>query len=165
MTESSSDKLVEALRKAVSRTSMLAEGNDPELDSVVRNIRQTIAKGANADAIQDVLTNAEPLLIKNDEARANRASQVRDTLHELIDLLEKQDDRKVPQNEKKQLEAQIRSQWQSPSQWPVLLNAYLALADHTLNQEPLDTTSKGSFFKRLFKIKKQLIILLQLTII
>jgi len=68
MTESSSDKLIEVLRKAVSRTSMLAEGNDPELDSVVRQIRQAVNKGAKAQEIQDVLNNAEPLLIKSDEA-------------------------------------------------------------------------------------------------
>ncbi|MBJ7537839.1 GGDEF domain-containing protein [Marinomonas transparens] len=150
MTESSSDALIEALRKAVSRTSMLAEGNDPELDSVVRNIRQSIAKGADAEAIQDVLNNAEPLLIKNDEARDNRAKQVRETMHELVDLLEKQDNLKVPQNEKKNLEAQVRSHWQTPSQWPALLHAYLQLADHTLNQAPSDAAPKSSFFQRLF---------------
>ena len=91
MTESSSDKLIEVLRKAVSRTSMLAEGNDPKLDSVVRQIRQAITKGANAEEIQEVLNNAEPLLIQSDEAQTSRARQVRNVLEELINLLEKQE--------------------------------------------------------------------------
>lgn len=149
MTESSSDKLIEALRKAVSRTSMLAEGNDPELDSVVRQIRQTITKGANAQEIQDVLNNAEPHLIKNDEAQLNRAKQVRNTLQELIDLLEKQDHKSVPQNEKKQLEAQIRLDWQTPSKWPDLLKSFLSLAEKTLSQTE-SSQPRSTLFRRLF---------------
>jgi diguanylate cyclase len=151
MTESSSDKLIEVLRKAVSRTSMLAEGNDPELDSVVRQIRQAVNKGAKAQEIQDVLNNAEPLLIKSDEALTDRAKQVRSTLQELIDLLERQTSRRVPQNEKKQLEAQIRSNWQVSSQWPQLLKGFLTLAENTLNQpEDVTNQSKSSFLKRFF---------------
>ncbi|NVK74756.1 MAG: GGDEF domain-containing protein [Oceanospirillaceae bacterium] len=149
MTESSSDKLIEVLRKAVSRTSMLAEGNDPELDSVVRQIRQAINKGANAQEIQDALNNAEPLLIQSDQAQANRAKLVRSTLQELIDLLEKQESKKVPQNEKKQLESQIRLHWQSSSHWPHLLKSYLALAEKTLNQAE-SHQPRSSFLKRLF---------------
>ncbi|RBP81040.1 GGDEF domain-containing protein [Marinomonas rhizomae] len=149
MTESSSDKLIEALRKAVSRTSMLAEGNDPELDSVVRQIRQVITKGANAQEIQDVLNDAEPLLIKSDEAQINRAKQVRSTLQELIGLLENQDNKRVPQNEMKQLEAQIRLHWQTSSQWPFLLRSFFSLAEKTLNGTP-SSQSKNSFFKRIF---------------
>ena len=149
MTESSSDKLIEALRKAVSRTSMLAEGNDPELDSVVRQIRQAITKGANAQEIQDVLNNAEPLLIKSDEAQISRAKQVRNTLQELIDLLERQDNKRVPQNEKKQLEAQIRLHWQASSQWPHLLKGFLSLAEKTLTQTEI-SQPKNSLFKRFF---------------
>ena len=149
MTESSSDKLIEALRKAVSRTSMLAEGNDPELDSVVRQIRQVITKGANAQEIQDVLNNAEPLLIKSDEAQSSRAKQVRSTLQELIDLLEKQDSKRVPQNEKKELEAQIRLHWQTPSKWPHLLKGFLSLAEKTLTQIE-SSQPKSSLFRRFF---------------
>ena len=149
MTESSSDKLIETLRKAVSRTSMLAEGNGPELDSVVRQIRQVITKGANAQEIQDVLNNAEPLLIKSDEAQINRAKQVRNTLQELIDLLEKQDSKRVPQNEKKQLEAQIRMHWQAPSKWPHLLKSFLSLAENTLIQTE-SSPSRSSMFSRFF---------------
>lgn len=149
MTESSSDKLIEALRKAVSRTSMLAEGNGPELDSVVRQIRQVITKGANAQEIQDALNDAEPLLIKSDEAQISRAKQVRSTLQELINLLEKQDSKSVPHQEKKQLEAQIRLHWQVSSQWPNLLKSYLVLAEKTLSQtEP--SQPKSSLFSRLF---------------
>ncbi|NLQ17513.1 GGDEF domain-containing protein [Marinomonas sp. M1K-6] len=148
MTEPSSDKLIEVLRKAVSRTSMLAEGNDPQLDSVVRQIRQTITKGANAEEIQKALNNAEPFLIQSDEAHLSRAKQVRSTLQDLIDILEKQDDKQVPQSEKKQLEAKIRLHWQQPSQWPLLLKDFLTLAENTLNQ-PATDHAKSSFFKRL----------------
>lgn len=150
MTESSSDKLIEVLRKAVSRTSMLAEGNDPELDSVVRQIRQATTKGVNAQEILDVLNNAEPLLIKSDDAQTSRANQVRSTLQSLIDLLEKQSNKKVPQHEKKQLETQIRTNWQSSSQWPLLLKGFLNLAENTLNQAEDNEQPKSSLFKRLF---------------
>lgn len=151
MTESSSTKLVEALRKAVSRTSMLAEGNDPELDSVLRKIRQGIAKGADEASIQSLLTNAEPLLLKIDEARLSRSKQVRDTLHDLIDLLERLEAYRVPQSEKKDLETLIRSNWQSPSHWPELFKAYNKLAENTLSH-PIEGNSdeKPSLFKRLF---------------
>ncbi|MGJ8645429.1 MAG: GGDEF domain-containing protein [Marinomonas colpomeniae] len=152
MTESSSDKLIEVLRKAVSRTSMLAEGNDPELDSVVRQIRQVITKGAGAQEILDVLNDAEPLLIKSDEAQLKRAKYVRKALQSLIDLLEKQSNKTVPQAEKKELEAQIRSSWQSPAQWPELLKGFLSLSQNTFDQSSDDTNqTKNSFFKRLLK--------------
>lgn len=156
MTESSSDKLVEALRKAVSRTSMLAEGNDPELDPVVRHIRQIIAKGANTQEILDALSNAEPLLIKIDAAQHNRAKLVRSSLEELINLLEQQNNRIVPQHEKKQLEEQIRSHWSAPSKWPELLKAFQSLAEQTLNSS-IDETSqiKSSFFQRFFNQKRR----------
>ncbi|PYF79932.1 diguanylate cyclase [Marinomonas alcarazii] len=153
MTESSSEKLIEVLRKAVSRTSMLAEGNDPKLDSVVRQIRLAITKGANADEIQTVLSDAEPLLIQSDEAQLTRAKQVRSCLQELIDLLEQQEQKSVPQNEKKQLEAQIRMHWQASSQWPGLLKSYLSLAEKTLSQKD-SNQPKSSFLKTLFNAKK-----------
>lgn len=156
MTESSSDKLIEALRKAVSRTSMLAEGNDPKLDSVVRQIRQAITKGADANEIQDVLNAAEPLLIQSDEAQLSRAKQVRNCLQDLIELLEKQNTSSVPQNEKKQLEAQIRINWQVSSQWPHLLKGFLSLAEKTLVQTE-HNPSKSSFLKRFFNRETQVI--------
>jgi diguanylate cyclase len=154
MTESSSEKLIEALRKAVSRTSMLAEGNDPELDSVTRQIRLVISRGAGAQEILEVLTDAEPLILKSDEAQLSRAKQVRSSLQELIDLLEKQDNKIVPQHEKKQLEAQIRSHWQSPSKWPYLLKAFQSLAENTLNKPSSEENkTKNSFFQRLLHHK------------
>lgn len=149
MTESSSEKLIEVLRKAVSRTSLLAEGNDPKLDSVVRHIRQVINKGADAQQIQDALNNAEPLLIQSDEAQMGRAKLIRSVLQELIDLLEKQPGYRVPQSERKQLEGQIRLHWQSSSQWPQLLKGFLTLAESTL-ENTAEPRSSSSFFKRLF---------------
>lgn len=149
MTESSSEKLIEVLRKAVSRTSLLAEGNDPKLDSVVRHIRQVINKGADAQQIQDALNNAEPLLIQSDEAQMGRAKLIRSVLQELIDLLEKQPGYRVPQSERKQLEGQIRLHWQSSSQWPQLLKGFLTLAESTL-ESTAEPKSSNSFFKRLF---------------
>jgi len=68
-----------------------------------------------------------------------------------LDLLERQTSRRVPQNEKKQLEAQIRSNWQVSSQWPQLLKGFLTLAENTLNQpEDVTSQSKEFFFKTLF---------------
>ncbi|MCB5161229.1 GGDEF domain-containing protein [Marinomonas algarum] len=151
MTDSSSDELVIMLRKAVSRTSLLAEGNDPKLDSIVRQIRQTITKGANAKEIQAVLSNAEPLLIQNDEVQLKRARLIRATLERLIDLLEKQEGSRVPQRDKKQLESQIRVQWQTSSQWPSLVKGFLSLAQKTLStSEPEPPESRSSFLTRLF---------------
>jgi len=151
MTESSSDKLIEVLRKAVSRTSLLAEGNDPELDSVVRQIRQATTQGVDAKVILDVLNNAEPFLIKNDQAQMNRAKQVRSTLLKLIDLLEEQESKTVPHKEKKQLEVQIQANWKLQSQWPQLLNGFLTLAEKTFSQtENSHESSNHSLFKRLF---------------
>lgn len=149
MAESSNGKLVEALRKAVSRTSMLAEGHDPELDSVVRQIRQKIAKGDDAGEIQKALVSAEPLILKIDEARLNRAKQVRDTLHDLLDLLE-QLDNPVPQKGKRQLEGAIRAHWELPSKWPELFQNYLELAQQTLHNNERQPES-GFSFKSLFR--------------
>lgn len=156
MTESSSEKLIEALRKAVSRTSMLAEGNDPELDSVVRKIRQATTKGASEKDIQIALNDAEPLLIKTENEQLNRAKQVRRTLENLIDLLGKQEGKALPINQKKELEVQIRTHWQYSSRWPFLLKAFSSLAENTLNQDNSDVvnTHKSSFLTRLFNRQK-----------
>ncbi|MBR7887683.1 GGDEF domain-containing protein [Marinomonas sp. A79] len=150
MTESSSDELVTMLRKAVSRTSMLAEGNDPKLDAVVRQIRQAITKGANADDIQTLLKNAEPLLIKSDEEQQKRARLLRSTLEELVDLLDKQEGKRVPHTEKKKFESQIRLHWQTSSQWPLLIKSFLTLAENTLNSAEPDQP-RSSFLSRLFQ--------------
>jgi len=157
MTESSSEKLIEALRKAVSRTSMLAEGNDPELDSVVRKIRQATTKGTSVKDIQNALNDAEPLLIKTENEQLNRAKQVRRTLESLIDLLGKQEGKLLPVNEKKELEVNIRSHWQYSSHWPHLLKAFYSLAEKTLNQGNSDSINapKSSFLTRIFNRPKR----------
>lgn len=150
MTDTSQDKLVEALRKAVSRTSLLAEGNDPELDAAIRPLRLNIAKSNDALAIQTILNNAEPLLLKVDAARLERAKSFRDTLHDLIDLLE-QENSNLPQSDKNALESEIRLHWQSLTYWPSLLKAYLNLAEKTLSQTKSKESDKNSLFSRLFK--------------
>lgn len=147
-------KLIETLRKAVSRISLLAEGNDPELDCVVRQIRQETTKGGNAKAIQKVLAEAEPHLLNSDETRLNRAKQVRDTLHDLINLLEQQNKNSVPHSEKKALESLVRLHWQSSPQWPSLFRAYLELARNTLNPKSTETSNEHSFFQRIFRRAK-----------
>lgn len=149
MAESPNGKLVEALRKAVSRTSMLAEGHDPELDSVVRQVRQKITTGDDAKEIQKALTSVEPLILKIDESRIHRAKQVRDTLHDLLDMLE-QLDNPVPQKGKRQLEGAIRTHWNTPSKWPELFQLYLELAQSTLDNN-VDQQESSFSFKRLFR--------------
>ncbi|SBS40375.1 Diguanylate cyclase DosC [Marinomonas spartinae] len=156
MTESAQDKLIGALRKAISRISLLAEGNDPEVDSVIRQIRQNITKGADADKIQAMLSAAEPHLLNSEETHLNRAKQVRETLHDLIDLLEVNHKKRLPSSEKKALESLIRLHWQSPPSWPSLFSSYLALAKTTLSLETTEESSKQSLIKRLFhRTKKQ----------
>jgi len=150
MTDISQDKLVNALRKAVSRTSLLAEGNDPELDSAIRQIRVQISKGADAAAIQTILDNVEPLLLKVDEARLTRAKHFRHTLHDLIDVLD-QHGQNVPQSEKKAFETSIRSHWQSLPHWPQLLKEYLALVESTLSYSTPVDNEKRTLISRIFK--------------
>lgn len=149
MTDTSQDKLVNALRKAVSRTSLLAEGNNPELDSAIRQIR-LITKGADAAAIQTILNNVEPLLLQADDAKLAKAKVFRDTLHDLIDVLEQQN-KTIPQSEKKAFIASIRSNWEYFPSWPQLLKEYLALVENTLSQDSSTDKNKDSLFKRLLK--------------
>jgi len=156
MTESAQEKLISTLRKAVSRISLLAEGNDPEVDSVVRQIRHNIAKGADADKIQAMLSSAEPYLLNSEETHLNRAKQVRETLHDLIDLLELHHKKRLPCSEKQALESLIRLHWQSPPFWPSLFSGYLELANTTLSLETSKENSKEPLIKRLFyRTKKQ----------
>ena len=150
MTDTSQIQLVNALRKAVSRTSLLAEGNDPELDNAVRQIRLQISKGADASAIQATLDSVEPLLLKVDEARLTRAKHFRETLHDLIDILE-QHGHKAPQSQKNALETAIRSHWQSVPHWPHLLKEYLALIETSLTPPPPVDSEKPTLISRLFK--------------
>ena len=155
MAGSSSDKLIEVLRKAVSRTSMLAEGNYPELDSVVRQIRQSITKGVDANEIEKLLNQAEPLLLTSDKAQEERAKLVRASLQSLIDVLEKNASQPLPAPLKKQLEYEIRSKWQLPYEWPNLLKLFLELSQQTFNQTGESATqAKSSLLKRLFNRNK-----------
>lgn len=155
MTESSSDKLIEVLRKAVSRTSMLAEGNYPELDSVVRQLRQSITQGVDAEEIQKLLNQAEPLLLSSDKAQEERAKLVRSSLQSLIDVLDKNANRPLPAPLKKQLEYEIRGKWQLPYEWPHLLKLFLELSQQTFNQvDSSHQSEKNSLFQRLFNRSK-----------
>ncbi|BFM49653.1 GGDEF domain-containing protein [Marinomonas sp. THO17] len=154
MAGSSSDKLIEVLRKAVSRTSMLAEGNYPELDSVVRQIRQSITKGVDANEIEKLLNQAEPLLLTSDKAQEERAKLVRASLQSLIDVLDKNAHQPLPAPLKKQLEYEIRSKWQLPYEWPNLLKLFLELAQQTFSQTSDTVNEKSSLLKRLFNRNK-----------
>ena len=150
MTDTAQDKLVEMLRKTISRMSLLAEGNGLELDSAIRAIRLEIAKGTDTATIQTFLHDVEPLILKVDEARLIRAKHFRDTLHDLIDILDQQN-QAVPPSEQKALESLIRAHWQDVSYWPKLLTEYFLLAETTLSQPASNEDQKSPFFTRLFK--------------
>lgn len=148
MPDPSRDNLVEALRKAVSRTSMMAEGIDPELDQTLAQIRRTISGEADENDVRLVLKEAEPKMIASDKSRSERAKLFRDSLLDLIESLNRLPNHHIPNQEKAALETNIRSHWQSSYQWPALLSEFLVLTNLTLNQELL--SKKPSFFKRLF---------------
>jgi diguanylate cyclase len=150
MSDPAKEQLIETLRKAVSRTSMMAEGLDPQLDLTLKNIRQQIASGADEASVSKILKNAEPMLLAADEARELRAKKLRDTLNDLIDILERLPNYDVPQKQKKDLQTQIRSHWQSIYRWPELTADFLLLAEATLNSAH-NTTQKTSLFGRLFQ--------------
>jgi diguanylate cyclase len=147
MPDPSSDNLVEALRKAVSRTSMMAEGMDPELDKTLAQIRRTISGEADENDVRLALKEAEPRLIAADKSRAERAKLFKDSLLDLIESLNSLPNHHIPNQKKSALETNIRSHWQSSYQWPALLAEFLILTKATFNQE---TVKKRSFFSRLF---------------
>ena len=147
MPDPSRDNLVEALRKAVSRTSMMAEGMDPELDKTLAQIRRTISGEANENDVRLALKDAEPRLIASDKSKAERAKLFKDSLLDLVESLNNLPNHHIPNQQKSRLETNIRSHWQSSYKWPALLAEFLALTSITLNQ---DTTKKRSFFSRLF---------------
>lgn len=147
MPDPSSDNLVEALRKAVSRTSMMAEGMDPELDKTLAQIRRTISGEADENDVRLALKEAEPRLIASDKSRAERAKLFKDSLLDLIESLNSLPNHHIPNQKKNALETNIRSHWQSSYQWPALLAEFLTLTKATFNQE---TVKKRSFFSRLF---------------
>lgn len=146
------EKLVESLRKAISRTSILAEGNDPELDAALQSIRADIAKADDAKVVQDALQTLDPFVLKFDDTRLTRAQAFRGALHDLIDNLETLPDCQVPLFEKKELEAAIRSHWQSISKWPELLTKTASLVQKTL-ATPREERKK-SLLKRIFNHRK-----------
>ncbi|MDB4837573.1 GGDEF domain-containing protein [Marinomonas sp.] len=151
MAESSSVKLIEVLRKVVSRTSILAEGSDPKLDSALRTIRQVTSKGGSHQEIAQAFNHAEPHFLNSEAVQDKRAKAVRKTFSELIDLLEKNNASAIPKKEKKQFEFLLRKHWQSPSQWPSLLVTYSSLAKTTLLAvETTPDTPKGSVIQRMF---------------
>lgn len=147
MPDPSSDNLVEALRKAVSRTSMMAEGMDPELDKTLAQIRRTISGEADEHDVRLALKEAEPRLIAADKSRAERAKLFKDSLLDLIESLNSLPNHHIPNQRKSALETNIRSHWQSSYQWPALLAEFLTLSKSTFNQEAV---KKRSFFSRLF---------------
>lgn len=150
MSDSANPKLIEALRKAVSRTSMMAEGIDPELDLTLKHIRQRIAAGANESAVNTILKNAEPQLMAADEAREERAKVLRDTLQDLVELLDSIPGKTVSANHKSELLAKIRSQWKESYHWPSLIQSYLKLAEETISLNVVEPEEKTSIFKRFF---------------
>ncbi|MFD1383319.1 diguanylate cyclase [Rhodanobacter aciditrophus] len=146
------DKLVEALRKAISRTSILAEGNDPELDIALQSVRTDIAKTNDPKVVQKTLQSLDPFVLKFDEDRLARAQAFRGALLDLIDTLDEYPDRQVPLFDKKELESAIRSHWQSITKWPELLTKTISLVQKTL-ATPREER-KQSLIKRLFSQRK-----------
>lgn len=145
------DKVIESLLKAVSRTSMLAEGNDPELDSTLQNIRTNLSKSQDPEVLQQTLKTLEPLVLKYDEQRLERAQAFRGQLLDLIDFIDDLPNVQVSPQSKKQLEADIRKHWQSVSNWPDLLAKSIQLVTDTLkspNKETKNSSLIGRFFRR-----------------
>lgn len=156
MAESSNVKLIAILRKIVSRTSIMAEGSDPRLDSALHEIRQTITKGKNLQEITSVFNKAEPLFINNEELQLKRAKAVRKTFYELITLLEESNSGPLPKKEKRQFESALNKHWQTPSQWPTLLLAFLSIAKKALApEEAIKETKSNSVIKRIFNRREE----------
>ncbi len=150
MSDPATQKLIETLRKAVSRTSMMAEGIDPQLDLALKEIRNSIASNVDSVAVNKVLKDLEPKLLKADKARDARAKKLRDTLHDLVDLLERIPNHSVPQKQKKDFLTKVRSHWQSMHQWPDLVESCIALIEATLEEPDEEQPGKRSLFKKLF---------------
>ncbi|TDO97977.1 GGDEF domain-containing protein [Marinomonas balearica] len=147
------DKLVEALRKTVSRTSMLAEGSDPELDSVLQQARADISKTDDIRVVELAMRSIEPFLLKLDQDRLSKAQSFRDGLHQLLDTLENLEHYQVPLNEKKAFETSLRSKWQSSAAWPILLQQFANLAKSTFTSKKEERQS--SLIARLFNKEKE----------
>ena len=132
--DSTQEKLVESLRKALSRVSMLAEGNNPELDAILQNIRANLSKADDPRVVQSALKTIEPYILKFDDERLERAQAFRNALHEMMDSLEGLPDKQLPLSEKKALEADIRAHWQSVSNWPRLIGQNSHLNTNNVGQ-------------------------------
>ncbi|MCO4784991.1 GGDEF domain-containing protein [Marinomonas atlantica] len=146
------DKVIESLLKAVSRTSMLAEGTDPELDATLQNIRTNLSKSQSPEVLQQTLQTLEPLVLSFDEQRLARAQAFRGQLLDLIDSVDELPNTQMLPQAKKQLEADIRKHWQSVSSWPELLAKTVKLVTNTLTQ-PTTETKNGSLLGRFFRRK------------
>lgn len=152
--ESAQEKLIEALRKAISRTSMLAEGNNPELDSILQNIRTNLGKTQDEATVRQTFQALEPFVLKFDDERYARAQAFRNALLDLIDSLESCTNKRIPLHTKKQLESEIRSNWQSVSSWAPLLAKTVQLVRDTLSSKD-SVPEKSSLLGRIFKRKPQ----------
>ncbi|RDL43353.1 GGDEF domain-containing protein [Marinomonas piezotolerans] len=150
--DSTQEKLVESLRKALSRVSMLAEGNNPELDAILQNIRANLSKADDPRVVQSALKTIEPYILKFDDERLERAQAFRNALHEMMDSLEGLPDKQLPLSEKKALEADIRAHWQSVSNWPSLLAKTTILIQTTLASPPKEP--KKNIFTRILGGRK-----------
>jgi len=128
----------------------MAEGIDPQLDLALKEIRNTITSNIDSDAMNKVLKDLEPKLLKADKSRDLRSKKLRDTLHDLVDLLERIPNHSVPQKQKKDLLTKIRSNWQSIYQWPDLIESCMSLIEATLEQSGEEKAGKRSLFQKLF---------------
>ena len=145
------DKTIESLLKTISRISMLAEGNDPELDTTLQSIRGNLGRSQNAEVVQASLKTLEPLVLKYDEDRLSRAQTFRAKLLELLDVVDDLPTTQMSTKAKKSLEADIRKHWQTSSKWPELLSKTIQLVSETLKQQSSEKNS--SLLGRLFRRK------------
>ncbi|SBS35481.1 Response regulator PleD [Marinomonas aquimarina] len=146
------DKAVESLLKAISRISMLAEGNDPELDTTLQSVRANLGRSQSTEVLNASLQTLEPLVLKYDEERLARAQSFRSQLLELIDMSDDLPDAQMSPQAKKAFEAEIRKHWQSSSKWPELLGQAVQLL-HGALKTPSKTTKNNSIIGRLFRRK------------
>ena len=149
--DSAQDKLIQSLQKGISRTSILAEGSDPELDSILQSIRSNLGPNLDHDVLMRDLQGIEPFVLKFDDERLGNAQAFRNQLLDLIDSFDQIPNKQVPLQRKKLLEADIRSHWQSISSWPNLLAQTVALLHSTL--EKAQPAPKQSLFRKLFRKK------------
>lgn len=146
------DIVIESLLKAISRTSMLAEGNDPELDTTLQSIRANLGKSQEPEVLQQTLQTLEPLVLKYDEERLARAQVFRAQLLQLIDTVEELPSSQFSVLLKKELETEIRRHWQTTSTWPELLKKVVQAVAETL-QNPTASPKSKSLLGRLFRRK------------